>query len=67
MLYERIGRALYGDTFWPQNPTFNAQKNGQVELARREGRLFLILNTAVDQKIQKKFRVIGTLKRERVS
>ena len=67
MLHERIGRSLYGDTFWPPNPTFNAQKNGQVELARREGRLFLILNTAVDQKIQKKFRVIGTLKRERVS
>ena len=67
MLHERIGRSLYRDTFWPPNSTFNAQKNGQVELARREGRLFLILNTAVDQKIQKKFRVIGTLKRERVS
>ena len=67
MLHERIGRLLNRDTFWPPNPTFNGQKNGQVELARREGRLFLILNTVVDQKIQKKFRVIGTLKREQVS
>ena len=54
MLHERIGRSLYRDTFWPPNPTFKAQKNGQVELARREGRLFLILNTAVDQKNTKK-------------
>ena len=25
----------FGDTFWPPNCTFNAQKNGQGELTRR--------------------------------
>ena len=51
----RFGRALNGDTFWPPNRTFNAQPNGQGELARRLGQLFLILNTAIKQKMPKKF------------
>ena len=61
---DRFGRALNGplrDTFWPPNRTLNAQKNGQGELARRLNRLFLILSTAINQKMQKKFRDIGTL------
>ena len=29
-----FGHALYGDTFWLLNCTFNAQKSGQEELAR---------------------------------
>ena len=33
---------------------FNAQKSGQGELASRLDRLFLILNTPINQKIQKK-------------
>ena len=35
MYYDLFGRALYGDTFWPPNRTFNAQKSRQGELARR--------------------------------
>ena len=35
MWHDRFGRALNGDTFWSPNRTFNAQKNGQRELARR--------------------------------
>ena len=45
----------------PPNRAFNAQKYSQGELGRRFGRLFLILNTAINQKIQKKNRIIGTL------
>ena len=41
-------RIIYGD------PTVNAQKSGQGELARRLDRLFLILNTAINQKNSKK-------------
>ena len=55
MQHDRIGRALNGDTFKPPNCTFNAQKNGQRELVRRKGRLFLISNTAIDWKMQKNF------------
>ena len=33
MEYDRFDHALYGDTFWPPNRTFSAQKSG--ELARR--------------------------------
>ena len=53
--------ALNEDSFWAQNRAFNAQKYSQGELGRRFGRLFLILNTAINQKIQKKIRIIGTL------
>ena len=35
MYYDLFGRTLYGDTFWPPNRTFNAQKSRQGELARR--------------------------------
>ena len=48
MQHARFSRALNRDTFWPPNRTFNAQKNDQRELARRLGRLFLILNTAIN-------------------
>ena len=59
-----LAARLMGTLFWPPNRTFNAKKkNGQGELARRLDRLFLILNTAINQKIQKKFRVISTLNR----
>ena len=55
MRHDRIGHALNGDTIWPPNRTFNAQKKkGQRELARRLNRLFLILNTAIHQKVQKR-------------
>ena len=53
--------ALNEDSFWAQNRAFNAQKYSQGELGRRFGRLFLILNAAINQKIQKKNRIIGTL------
>ena len=33
MKHDRFGRALDGDTFWPPNRTFNAQKNSQGEQA----------------------------------
>ena len=56
-----------GDTFWQPNRTFSAQKNGQGELTRRQGRLFLILKTGINQKMQKKFRVRGTLNRRRTT
>ena len=50
-----LAARLMGTLFWPPNRTFNAKKkNGQGELARRLDRLFLILNTAINQKIQKK-------------
>ena len=53
--------ALDEDSFWAPNRAFNAQKYSQGELGRRFGRLFLILNTVINQKIQKKIRIIGTL------
>ena len=59
--HDRFGRALDGDTFWPPNRNFNAQKYGQGELSRRLHRLFIILNTAINQKMQKNLRVIGIL------
>lgn len=46
--------ALNEDSFWAPNRAFNAQKYSQGELGRRFGRLFLILNTAINQKMQKK-------------
>ena len=46
--------ALNGDPFWPPNVTFNEQKNGQGELVGRQGRLFLILYTTINHKMQKK-------------
>ena len=49
-----LAARLMGTLFWPPNRTFNAKKNGQGELARRLDRLFLILNTAINQKMQKK-------------
>ena len=45
-----------------KNRTFNAQKNGQGELASRLSQLFLIVNAVINQETQKKFRVIGTLR-----
>ena len=55
MWHDRIGHALNGDTIWPPNRTFNAQKRVKAwELARRLNRLFLILNTAIHQKVQKR-------------
>ena len=53
--------ALYEDTLWPPNGTFNAQKSRQGELARRQGWLYLILSTTINQKVRKKIRDIGTL------
>ena len=52
---------VYGDAFWPPNRTFDVQKSEHGELASRQGRLFLLLNTTINQNIQKKNRVIGTL------
>ena len=37
-----------------KNRTFNAQKNGQGELASRLSRLFLIVNAVINQKTQNK-------------
>ena len=45
--------ACLGHFLASKSYSFNVQKNGQGELARREGRLFLILNTAINQKVQK--------------
>lgn len=63
----KVESNLNGDTFWQPNRTFSAQKNGQGELTRRQGRLFLILKTGINQKMQKKFRVRGTLNRRRTT
>ena len=49
-------------TFFGRQIVLSMHKNGQGELARRLNRLFLILNTAINQKVQKKkIRVVGTL------
>ena len=54
-----LAESLWGH-FSAANRTFNARKNDQGELARHWGRLFIILKTAIDQKIKKKIRVVGT-------
>ena len=61
MWHDRFSSALNGDTFWPLNRTFNAQKMVKETSLGAKGRLFQILNTVINQKTQKKkFRVISS-------
>ena len=54
MWHDRFSSALNGDTFWPLNRTFNAQKMVKETSLGAKGRLFQILNTVINQKMQEK-------------
>ena len=65
MWYDRFCRALYGDTFWPPNRTFDAQKKWK----RRTRRALRSIISNFKYRYQpentkKKIRVVGTLKKE---
>ena len=57
-------RALYGDTFWPPNRTFNAQKKWKRR-TRRALRSIISNFKYRYQPVQKKIRVVGTLKKKK--
>ena len=62
MWHDRFSSALNGDTFWPLNRTFNAQKMVKETSLGAKGRLFQILNTVINQKMQEKNSVSQALK-----
>ena len=67
LCYTSLLAARLWGRFLAAKSYFQRTKKWTSRTRQARGRLFLILNTAVNQKIQKNFRVIGTLKREQVS
>ena len=62
MRYDRFGRALYGDTIWPSNRTFQCTKKRTRRT--REALRSIISNFKYryqSENTKKKIRVIGTL------
>ena len=57
-------RALYGDTFWPPNGTFNAQKKWKRRTRRALRSIISNFKYRYQPENTKKIRVVGTLKKK---